>query len=275
MPPNTEPERGRSTARGSSEQFAGGHVGVEIGEDFVATVELRRPPNNYFDATLLHGLADALDELERDERCRTVVLASEGKHFCAGAELGGAAATGRSEPSATYEAAVRLLSGTKPIVAAIKGAAIGGGLGLAMTADFRIGSPESRFTANFAQLGFFPGFGLTVTLPRIVGEQATLDLLYTGRRVGGEEAFALGLCDRLVASEDVRSTAHELAATIAMSAPQSVQRLRRHLRGALAEAVRVATHREREEQVELATSADFKEGVAATAERRPPRFTGR
>lgn len=63
MPPNTEPERGRSTARGSSEQFAGGHVGVEIGQDFVATVELRRPPNNYFDATLLHGLADALDEL--------------------------------------------------------------------------------------------------------------------------------------------------------------------------------------------------------------------
>lgn len=249
-------------------------VEVEVGDDFVAVVEMRRPPHNFFDAVLLNGVADALGLLEDDERCRAIVLASHGRNFCAGAQLGGTPSAGR-DPAAVYDAAVRLFTGTKPIVAAVQGAAVGGGLGLALVADFRVASADSRFTANFAQLGFFPGFGLTVLLPRVVGAQVAMDLLYTGRRIDGIEANAIGLCDRLVGTDQIRAAARLLAAEIAASAPRSVQRIRRHLRGDLVEAVRAATERERHEQVELSASEDFREGVRAMTERRTPRFTGR
>jgi enoyl-CoA hydratase/carnithine racemase len=248
-------------------------VTVERLDGHVAVVEIHRPPNNYFDATLIQLVADALDELEADTECRVVVLASEGRNFCAGANLD--ARTGPPQPGAIYEGAVRLFGGTRPIVAAVQGAAVGGGLGLALAADFRVASPESRFSANFSRLGFFPGFGLTTLLPRVVGEQVALDLLYTGRRVGGEEARALGLCDRLARPEEIRAAAVAFAAEIAESAPLSLQRIRTHMRGQLAEAVRAATGRELDEQLQLARTADFAEGVSATAERRPASFVGR
>jgi enoyl-CoA hydratase/carnithine racemase len=98
-----------------------------------------------------------------------------------------------------------------PVVAAVQGAAIGGGLGLAMAADLRVASPESRFAANFSLLGFHHGFGLTVTLPLAVGHQAALDLLYTGRRIDGTTAHRLGLCDTLVPPDQLRARATELA----------------------------------------------------------------
>ena len=102
----------------------------------------------------------------------------------------------RTSPRSTGRA-LRLFAAPLPVVAAVQGAAIGGGCGLALSADFRVATPQSRFSANFARLGFHHGFALTVTLPAVVGRQAAADLLLTGRRVGGEEALALGLCDRL------------------------------------------------------------------------------
>src|SRR6202035_3326912 len=86
-----------------------------------------------------------------------------------------------------YEEAVRLIAARTPIVAAVQGAAVGGGLGLALAADFRIASPSTRFIANFSRLGLHHGFGITVTLPAVVGQQHALDMLYTGRAVAGEE----------------------------------------------------------------------------------------
>jgi 2-(1,2-epoxy-1,2-dihydrophenyl)acetyl-CoA isomerase len=157
----------------------------------------------------------------------------------------------------------------------VQGAAIGGGLGLALSADFRVASPSSRFAANFARLGIHHGFGLTVTLPAVVGSQAAFDLLYTGRRVKGEEAHSLGLCDRLAAERDLRASAHALAAEIAASAPLAVRSIRETMRGDLADRVRAATEREGAEQAELFATEDFREGVRATAERRAARFTGR
>src|SRR5205814_9260101 len=127
---------------------------------------------------------------------------------------------------AFYAQAVRLFVAATPVVAAVQGAAIGGGLGLALSADFRVASPSSRFPANFARLGIHHGFGMTVTLPAVVGMQAALDLLYTGRRVKGDQAHALGLCDRLVADGELRDAAHVLAAEIAASAPLAVRSIR-------------------------------------------------
>jgi enoyl-CoA hydratase/carnithine racemase len=161
------------------------------------------------------------------------------------------------------------------VVAAIQGAAIGGGLGLACSADFRVAAPEARFAANFAQLGFHHGFALTATLPPIVGQQRSWEMLYTGRRVAAEEAADIGLCDRLVDTGQLATAAHAFAAEIAAAAPLAVTSIRQTLRGDLADRVRAATVREAGEQAKLLPTADFAEGVRATAERRPPRFEGR
>jgi enoyl-CoA hydratase/carnithine racemase len=252
-----------------------GDVTVTLGDDFVATVELRRPPDNYFDLTLIRSLAEAYEALDAEPACRAIVLCAEGKHFCAGANFGGDGDGLAGGPGALYREAIRLFEAGKPVVAAVQGAAIGGGLGLACSADFRVGCPEARFAANFARLGFHQGFGLSVTLPAIVGQQHSALLLYTGRRIGGEQAAGIGLCDVLVPAERVRAEAHALAADIAVSAPLAVRSIRATMRGDLAGQIRAATDREAAEQDRLRDTADFGEGVRAMAERRPPRFEGR
>jgi enoyl-CoA hydratase/carnithine racemase len=208
-------------------------VAAELRPDRVAVVEFERPPSNFFDATLIKALADAFERLDGDDGCRAIVLCSAGRHFCAGADFSGKLGIGTDD---LYAQAIRLFSYRKPVIAAVQGAAVGGGLGLSLAADFRVATPGTRFAANFARLGIHHGFGLTVTLPEVVGNQAALELLYSGRRVDGEEALSLGLCDRLVAPEQLR---------------------------------------EAREQAALFATEDFAEGVAAAAERRVPEYTGR
>jgi enoyl-CoA hydratase/carnithine racemase len=252
-----------------------GDVSVAVGGDLVATVELHRPPNNHFDLALVRSLADAMEALDGDDACRAIVLCSEGRHFCAGADFTGSGDGVAGGQRHLYDEAVRLFATRKPVVAAVQGAAIGGGLGLAMAADFRVASPEARFAANFARLGFHHGFGLTVTLPAAVGQQRALELLYTGRRVAGSDALRIGLCDRLAEAERLREEARSLAAEIAAAAPLAVLSIRETMRGDLAGRVRAALVRERAEQERLRLTDDFGEGVRATAARRDPRFSGR
>ena len=251
-----------------------GDVSVELAADFVATVTIHRPPDNYFDQALIASIADAYEALDGDDRCRAIVLRSEGKHFCAGAAL-----TRKDQPSFgdrhLYDEAVRLFDTATPVVAALQGAAIGGGLGLALAADFRVGTADTRCAANFARLGFHHGFGLSATLPPVVGRQKALELLYTGARVPGDACHRIGLLDRLVAPADLFAEANAFAAEIAASAPLAVASIRTTMRAALAGQVRAAVVRERAEQDRLRTTADFVEGVRATSERRPPRFEGR
>jgi enoyl-CoA hydratase/carnithine racemase len=240
----------------------------------VAVVEIHRPPNNYFDTALIKGIADAYERLDEDVECRAIVLCAEGKHFCAGADFSRPAAD-RSSPGELYVQAIRLFRTSKPVVAAVCGAAIGGGLGLALSADFRVAAPSSKFAANFSRLGFHPGFGITATLPRAVGQQRALEWMLTGERFGGEIAHAEGLVDELTADGDVRPAALRFAERIAASAPLALTSIRTTMRAGLAEAVGAATAHELEEQTRLQATADFREGVTAAAERRAPVFTGR
>jgi enoyl-CoA hydratase/carnithine racemase len=170
---------------------------------------------------------------------------------------------------------VRLFSCKKPIVGAIQGAAIGGGFGLALVPDFRVASPEARFAANFVKIGFHPGFGLTYTLPRVIGVQKANLLFLTGRRINGEEAYAWGLVDFLVEPDRLRETAMKLAAEIAENAPLAINSTRATMRRGLAEAVQAQTDLEFIEQDWLMRTEDHKEGIKAVAERRPGRFVGR
>ena len=249
-------------------------VTVEVGDDHVATVEIHRPPNNFFDATLIGAIADAFDTLAVDGSTRAIVLCSEGRHFCAGADFSGPRDRTTAGPH-LYELAQRLFEQPLPVVAAVQGSAIGGGMGLALSADFRVASPSSRFSANFAKLGFHHGFALSVTLPRLVGEQVALDLLRTGRRFGGEEALRLGICDRIADDDSLRIEAHAIAAEIATSAPLAVRSIRATMRGDIADRARAAMQRERAEQERLVQTDDWREGVSAVSERRPARFVGR
>lgn len=244
---------------------------LDSGAAHVALLEISRPPYNHVSVDMLRTLADTLERLDADPGVRCTVLAAEGRVFCAGADFSG----GASDPGALYAQAMRLFRIAKPMVAAVHGAAVGAGLGLAVAADFRVTCAEARFSANFNRLGFHPGFGLSVTLPRLVGPQQASLLLYTGRRIGGEEALRIGLADQLVAEADVRASALALAAEIAQSAPLAVTSTRATLRQGLADEVARVNAHEREVQQRHYATADFREGVRAMAERRVPQFEGR
>ena len=245
-------------------------------ENHVGIVEIKRPPNNHFDSQLITSIADSFDNLDQNSECRCIVLCSEGKHFCAGANFGkDRDMHDKTDPySELYKQAVRLFRNKKPVIASVQGGAIGGGLGLSLVADFRIGCSESRFSANFSMLGFHQGFGTTVTLPRVVGNQNAAMMLLTGRRLKGEEAFDIGLIDYLVPLSGVRSKAIELAEEISEAGPLAVQSIRSTIRAGLADEVEKIVAWELSEQIRLRATNDFKEGISASLERRKPKFSG-
>jgi enoyl-CoA hydratase/carnithine racemase len=259
-----------------------GDIGIEK-SGHVALVEIRRPPSNFFDIPLIKEIAGAFESFDDDIHVRAVVLAAQGKAFCAGANFGDGStldAQGRrpNEPgpgvAPLYVEGNRLFRTKKPIIAAVHGAAVGGGLGLAMVADFRVTCPEARFCANFTRLGFHPGFGLTVTLPAVIGQNKAALMFYTSRRVTGEEAYKMGLADVLVPQQQVRDAAIKLASEIGENSPLGLIATRMTMRGDIADRVREATDHELEEQTHLRKTEDFKEGVKAVFERRLPNFTG-
>ena len=252
---------------------------VQVGwHGHVVELEIQRPPHNFFDRALIQDLAQVFEDLDQDGRCRAIVLCSQGKAFCAGANFG-AQRNVLEEPqprgrNPLYDEAVRLFSCTKPVIAAVQGPAIGGGLGLAVFADFRVGTPDARFAANFVKLGIHPGFGLTLTLPALIGQQRALEMFMTGCRIDGTQAHAWGLLDRLVAPDALRAEAHAFAQSIAENAPLAVQSTRTTLRRHLAPQVREQTDREGAEQAWLSRTQDHKEGIRAVSERRAGNFEG-
>ena len=241
----------------------------------IGYVSINRPPNNHFDAELIGQIADFLEEMDQSKDCRTIILSSEGKHFCAGADF---TRSSYKEESDTYERlyqeAVRLFKTKKPVIATIQGAAVGGGLGVALSADFRIACDESRFSANFSKLAFHQGFGTKVTLPRVVGDQKAKWMLLTSARVKGKEALEIGLADFLVPQKDLLIKAEELANQINEAGPLGVQAIRETIKGDSVERIEKIVKWELAEQNRLRETADFKEGIKASLERRNPNFTG-
>jgi 2-(1,2-epoxy-1,2-dihydrophenyl)acetyl-CoA isomerase len=248
-----------------------GDVTATSTDSYVAEIEMHRPPSNFFDVQLLASVVEAVAWAD-GQGSRAVVLCSEGRHFCAGLDFGASGAPEADGLRALYDQAEALMASPLPMVVAVQGSAVGGGLGLALAGDFRIGTPGSRFAANFARLGFHQGFGISVTLPRVVGAQRSLELLTTGRRIDGTEALRIGLCDRL--AEEPRAAAHGLATEIAASAPLAVRSIRATQRAGLMAEFSMAIEHERLEQLRLMATGDFREGIEASAERRVPEFFG-
>jgi enoyl-CoA hydratase/carnithine racemase len=251
----------------------------------ILTVEIQRPPHNFFDHSLIGQIADAFAAADDNPECRAIVLAAEGKHFCAGANFG----SGKDDDSGSrdfteegfrnttgklYREAARLFGNSKPVVGAIQGAAIGGGLGLALVPDFRVACPEARFAANFVKLGIHQGFGISVTLPRVVGQQAAAMMLLTGRRVGGEEAHAMGLVDVLTSQDKLRDEACALAREIAENAPLAVQGTKVALNYSDEHSVEEGLDHVAQWNAARLRSNDVREAVTAFIEKRKPKFSG-
>lgn len=248
----------------------------------VGVVIMDRPPHNFLNFRQIHDIADALEEMQNDMSIRCAVLAADGRSFCAGADFAGDGVGGGDDEVvggdatlALYQGSGRLFDITLPIVGAIQGPAVGGGLGLAMVPDIRITCPDARFSANFASLGIHQGFGMSVTLPQLLGPSRAAQVLYSAKRYKGEEAVAIGLADECVSSEQVRERALEVATEIAANAPLALRAIKSTLRLGLGDRVREITQREAQLQAELSASDDAKEGIAAVGERRAGNFKGK
>jgi len=245
-------------------------------EDHVVMVEIAAGPMNFLSIPVLEQLVAAWEWADAESDCRVIVLCAAGSVFCAGANfMDFAGSTKNASPEPMYRLAQRLLDGRKPVVAAVQGAAVGAGLGLAMLADERVAGPKARFIANFVQLGFHPGFGLTCTLPRAIGQQRAASMLLSGARLGPDEAFRIGLVDEVAEADALLQVARKRAQVIARNAPIAVQDLRETLRAPLKTAYARALERELEMQLQHFRTSDFGEGVSAMLGKRPPSFVNR
>ena len=238
-----------------------------------AYIKINRPPHNYFDTHLISQIADFIEDMDKNDNCRSIILYSEGKNFCAGANFYKSTfSKGGNVYSNLYKQAIRLFKTKKPIIAIIQGAAVGGGLGLALAADFRIACKESRFSANFAKLGFHQGFGTTITLPRVIGHQKAKLMLLTSLRLKGNEAFKIGLADFFVDKNKLMDQAKELSNLINTSGPLGIESIRNTINQGLVEKISKAVIREASEQNRLKDTQDFKEGIKASLDRKEPKF---
>jgi enoyl-CoA hydratase/carnithine racemase len=242
----------------------------------VATLTLNRPERrNAIDQAMRDALRAALHELDVDETVRCVVLTGAGTAFCAGVDLAEGQDASQATPGSRAPVAEPLWAFRKPVLAALNGPAVSGGLELALACDVRIAAQGARFGLTEVRIGSLPGSGGTQLLPRIVGSGDAARLLLTGDLVDAAEALRIGLVSEVVPDADLEAAAAALAARIAASAPLSLLAAKRALQAARDLPFSDGQALERQLWAELAASQDRAEGRAAFRERRPPRFAGR
>ena len=251
----------------------------------IALVTLARPEKlNAIDRHLHAEMMAACAKLRDDDDVRVVIFTGEGRGFSSGADLTGARPNdvhaSRGERLDEYnwvgrQALMVYRDLNKPTIAAVNGIAAGAGMGLALACDMRVGCENTRFKTVFIERSLSPDSGLSYFLPRIVGASRAFDLVFTSRTVDADEAFRLGLLDRLTSSENLLGEAMELAKQIAMWPPVAMQMSKRAMQRSLDTTL--------EDQLEYETHSivfarraphDVAEAAASFRERRPPVFTG-
>ncbi len=247
----------------------------------VGVITLNRPDNrNSMTPELLDAFATASAAARADREIRCLVVTGTGSCFSSGADFkstlqreSGEAPHERSY--AMYVPFLSLLDIEVPIIGALNGHTVGGGFGLALVCDLRVGNVDAKYGANFVKIGLAPGMAISYLLPRLVGMARANELLFTGRLVDGREAEALGILNRALPAADVLPHAMELARTIAGNAPIAVRATKAAIRRGLALTVREAAREEAVAQAETVETADCAEGIAALLQKRTPVFTGR
>jgi enoyl-CoA hydratase/carnithine racemase len=250
--------------------------------DGIGVITLDRPDNrNGMTPELLDAFAVASAAARADASIRCAVVTGIGSCFSAGADFkstlqrDGDDRAPHERSYAMYEPFLSLLDLEVPVVGALNGHAVGGGFGLALVCDLRIGARHAKYGANFVRLGLAPGMAISYLLPRLVGVARASELLYTGRLVDGTEAAALGILNRAVDADRVLDDAMAIARDIAAAAPLAVRETKAAIRRGLDLHVRDAAHAEAHAQAASIATDDAREGIAALLAKRPPVFRGR
>ncbi len=249
--------------------------------DGIATITLNRPEKrNAISAAMIEELLTALDETEAAPE-RVAIITGSGKAFCAGMDLEGLRALATQTPVEHMQDSRRLArmfyriySFSKPVIAAVNGAAIAGGCGIATLADFTLAVPEAKFGYTEVKIGFVPAL-VSVFLRRQIGEKHSRDLLLSGRIIDAAEAYRLGLVTEIVPADKLPARAREIASTLIASSPASIVGTKRLLARNEEAAIQADLERAIHANAEIRSTADFREGLSAFLEKRDPKWTGR
>lgn len=238
----------------------------------VATITMSKPPHNFLDADLLTGVAAAI-RAQAVAGARVAVVRSDVRSFCAGLDFRSADGLGDDATRDRFFAAVDDIADAPiPLLAAVHGAAVGGGLGLALLCDVRIATPTATFACNFVRYALYPGFGITYTLPSLVGSSYGNWLMMSGRQIAAADALRVGLVDQLADPEELHEVVHRAALEIAGAGARPVAELHRRRRQEFASEVARASVEERRIKVDMLGSAEFHERIAPVRANRQPLF---
>lgn len=255
---------------------------IEI-EGKIATLTLNRPDNrNAMDSVMMPAFQDAVDQVISQKDLRCLVITGKGRNFCGGADFNdfalgsdGSKQLPNEQLFSLYKPFLSLSKVEVPIIGAMNGHAIGGGMGLALMCDIRIANNDSKYGVNFAKLGVHSGMAISYILPRIVGLPVANELLFTGKLIDGKEAKSIGLVNYSESYENILPKAMEIANEIAGCAPIAVKMMKRSIYQGLIWNPEQAAEYESHCQSRTFETEDAKEGVAALLEKRKPVFKGK
>ena len=256
------------------------YIIYEKGEDGVAVITLNRPEAlNAFNTEVIEEILTALEDAEKDEKIRILILTGSGKAFSAGADIktmkGMTPLKARELSLMGTKLCKALEEFKKPVIAAINGYALGGGLEVAMACDLRIASEKARMGQTEINIGLIPGWGGTQRLTRLIGKTRAKELVFTGKMINAETAEQWGLINMVVPAEGFMEHVRRFAAELAEKAPIALQIAKSLIDNGANVNLEAALALEREGFAVVASTEDLQEGVAAFLEKRKPKFEGK
>jgi 2-(1,2-epoxy-1,2-dihydrophenyl)acetyl-CoA isomerase len=251
--------------------------------DGVGTMTLNRPERmNAFTSAMLAGLLEALDDFESRDDVSVVVLTGAGRGFCSGGDIGGMGEDTERRPHKTKERIWREIQGfpkrlarfEKPILCAVNGAAVGGGMDLALACDIRIASESARFAETYAKIGLLPGGGGAYFLPRLIGRARALELLWTADFIDAATALEIGLVNHVYADDALQAETRKLALRIAAMPPLSIRLIKRTVDQSLRSDMDTAFDLVSSHIAIARAGEDHPEAIAAFKEKRTGKYKG-
>jgi len=249
-------------------------------EENIAVITLNRPDAlNALSSGLLKELDNVLEEIRRDNKIRSVVITGAGRAFSSGADLTEGGSGGEAEARARTELGQKVFDKIetfdKPVIAAINGYALGGGLEMASACDMRIASEKAQFGNPEVNIGLIPSWGGCVRIPKLIGRAKAAQIVLTGERIDAKEAERIGLVNKVVSPDELKSTAMYLAGQLAIKAPIAMRLAKDILSKAMEISIEEGNKLMVEGGVICAKSEDIIEGISAFFEKRTPKFKGK